>query len=110
MLVIMEQSFSFVRCSRNCSLDQNGTSTTETLQAEDSIVMGSTKDLHEDDDNAITMPTLPERNHKKRTLQLFWCYDGHRYCLLLQRLRHYPCQYLSKRQRFVLLVDGVEFN
>jgi hypothetical protein len=31
------------------------------------MVMGSTKDLHgtdEDDENALTMPTLPERNHK----------------------------------------------
>jgi hypothetical protein len=38
------------------------------------MVMGSTKDPHgtdEDNDNALIMPTLPERNHKKRTLQLF---------------------------------------
>jgi hypothetical protein len=43
------------------------------------MVMGSTKDLHgtdEDDENALTMPTLPERNHKKRTFQLFLFYDG----------------------------------
>jgi hypothetical protein len=43
------------------------------------MAMGSTKDLHgtdEDDDYVQTMPTLPERNHKKRTLQLFWFYDG----------------------------------
>jgi hypothetical protein len=34
------------------------------------MAMGSTKDLHGTeegaDDNALTMPTLPERNHKKK--------------------------------------------
>jgi hypothetical protein len=31
-------------------------------------------------------------------------------CLLLQRLRRYPCQYLSKWQRFVLIVGRDELN
>jgi hypothetical protein len=58
-----------------CYLDQNGTFTIEKLQTEDTKVVGSTKDLHGidegADDNALTMPTLPERNLKKRTFQLF---------------------------------------
>jgi hypothetical protein len=40
------------------------------------MIMGSTKNFHEidkgGDDNALTMPTLPELNHKKRTLQLLF--------------------------------------
>jgi hypothetical protein len=61
--------------NEDCYLDQNGTSTIEKLQTEDTKVMGSTKHLHGIDEgadgNALTMPTLPERNLKKRTFQLF---------------------------------------
>jgi hypothetical protein len=54
-------------------------STIEKVQSEDSMVMGSTKELHgtdEDaDDNALAIPTLPEQNHKKRTLQLSFAFS-----------------------------------
>jgi hypothetical protein len=126
--------------------------------------MGSTKDLHGTeegaDDNALTMPTLPERNHKKKNEPIkkrlpryqsslkpislsavqvcernYRRHDlqkhanwhvahfvkeciihgtgpnlHHHYCLFLQRLRRYPCQYLSKWQRFVLMVGRDELN
>jgi hypothetical protein len=44
------------------------------------MVMGSTKDLHGIDkgayDNALAMPTLPKRNHKKLTFNFFCFYDS----------------------------------
>jgi hypothetical protein len=52
--------------------------TSEKVQSEDSMVLGSMKELHGTDegadDNALAIPTLPEQNHKKRTLQLFFAF------------------------------------
>jgi hypothetical protein len=61
--------------NEDCYLDQNGTFTIEKLQTEDTKVVGSTKDLHGidegADDNALTMPTLPEQNLRILNFQLF---------------------------------------
>jgi hypothetical protein len=61
---------------RDVFLGSRELSTIEKVQSEDSMVMGSTKEPHGTaegaDDNALAIPTYPEQNHKKRTLQLFF--------------------------------------
>jgi hypothetical protein len=80
LLTLQDEKFLLVRTIWLSPYLLSRSSTLSEERSDEMPVMGIPKDLYltdkDADDNALTMPILPKRNHKKQTFMFFWLYDG----------------------------------